>query len=942
MKIKSKILLTFFFAILSIISFAQTGVVRGTIKDAATDEDIIGATVRIDGTTLGVSTDINGFFSISKVPVGKRKVIISYVSYKQKEIEVTAEIDKVIEINTTLQEDKVVLQEVKVVANRITGTEVSVISEIKASQMIVSGISSAQIGKTLDRNAAEVVKRVPGVTIFGNRFINIRGLNERYNTVMLNNVFTPSMETDVRSFSFDIIPSNQIDRILIFKSPAAELPGEFSGGVVKIFTKSIPDQNFLTIDLGGSYREGTTNKDFFEPQHGNNYFLGFNDGYSDLPKFFPATKNEINSAGSERLAQIGQSLKNNWTPLQSTAMPDLRLSLTGGFKIQKGGLRIGNFSAINYSNAYTNFDMQRNDFEFSQIAKNGEAGEVFNFSDKQYTHAIRLGVLHNWAFRLNDNNTIELKNLFNQMSNGQFVNRTGFDSGNKWNIRSFDQVYRGIYSGQLVGKHTLIKDKTTLDWVLGYNNSYRDQPDYKRFRYNIDGTTPTLLVPQGSAQTFNLGRTNIQMIENSYTGGVNLTQKIVVKKAAQKEDNKELELKMGVFYEMKNRQFDARNLGYVQASSANFNTGSLPIEQIFASANINNTTGVKIDEQTNPNDSYSAKNNLMAYYVSGNYSLTKKLNAIIGVRVENNSQKLDSYDLINNPLNYNNTKTNLLPSANITYNLSEKSLFRVAYGRTLNRPEFREIAPFSFYDFVNNRNITGNPKLQNAQVQNLDFRYEFYPTPSEIVSIAGFYKKFTNPIEVVFASGSNPNLSFENAESAYSSGIELETRKSLENITKSSFISKLNLTFNAAFIYSRVKLNSSIAANQSNNRPLQGQSPYVINGGLGYSDSKKQLQINILYNVIGKRIYAVGNNYGFQYPDWYEMPRNVIDVTFSKGIGKSLLLKGGVTDILNSRNLVLQDGNQDRNFDIDTDQIIQSYRSGRVYSLGLSYTFNKK
>ena len=942
MNLKSKITLTFFFAIFSIISFAQTGVVRGTIKDAATDEDIIGATVRIDGTTLGASTDINGFFSISKVPVGKRKVIISYVSYKQKEIEVTAETDKVIEINTTLQEDKVILQEVKVVANRITGTEVSVISEIKASQMIVSGISSAQIGKTLDRNAAEVVKRVPGVTIFGNRFINIRGLNERYNTVMLNNVFTPSMETDVRSFSFDIIPSNQIDRILIFKSPAAELPGEFSGGVVKIFTKSIPDQNFLTIDLGGSYREGTTNKDFFEPQHGNNYWLGFNDGYSDLPKFFPATKNEINSAGSERLAQIGQSLKNNWTPLQSTAMPDLRLSLTGGFKIQKGGLRIGNFSAINYSNAYTNFDMQRNDFEFSQIAKNGEAGEVFNFSDKQYTHAVRLGVLHNWAFRLNDKNTIELKNLFNQMSNGQFVNRTGFDSGNKWNIRSFDQVYRGIYSGQLVGKHTLIKDKTTLDWVLGYNNSYRDQPDYKRFRYNIDGTTPTLLVPQGSAQTFNLGRTNIQMIENSYTGGVNLIQKIVVKKAAQKEDNKELELKMGVFYEMKNRQFDARNLGYVQASSANFNTGSLPIEQIFAQGNINNTTGVKIDEQTNPNDSYTAKNNLMAYYVSGNYSLTKKLNAIIGVRVENNSQKLDSYDLINNPLNYNNTKTNLLPSANITYNLSEKSLFRVAYGRTLNRPEFREIAPFSFYDFVNNRNITGNPKLQNAQVQNVDFRYEFYPTPSEIVSIAGFYKKFTNPIEVVFASGSNPNLSFENAESAYSSGIELETRKSLENLTKSSFISKLSLTFNAAFIYSRVKLNSSIAANQSNNRPLQGQSPYVINGGLGYSDSKKQLQINILYNVIGKRIYAVGNNYGFQYPDWYEMPRNVIDVTFSKGIGKSLLLKGGVTDILNSRNLVLQDGNQDRNFDIDTDQIIQSYRSGRVYSLGLSYTFNKK
>ncbi len=941
MNAKFKVSFLFLF-LFSIIAFAQTGVVRGTIKDAATDEDIIGATVKIDGSTLGAATDINGFFSIAKVPVGKKKVIISYVSYKTKEIEINVEADKVIEINTTIQEDKVVLQEVKVVANRITGTEVSVISEIKASQMVVSGISSAQIGKTLDRNAAEVVKRVPGVTIFGNRFINIRGLNERYNTVMLNNVFTPSMETDVRSFSFDIIPSNQIDRILVFKSPAAELPAEFSGGVVKIFTKSIPDQNFLTVDMGGSYREGTTSKDFFEPKHGANYWTGFNDGYSDLPKYFPATKTDIINAGADRLSQIGQMLKNNWTPLQSKALPDLRFSMTGGFKIQKGELKIGNFSAVNYSNSYTNFEMQRNDYEFSQIMKNGEAGEVFNFNDKQYTHAVRLGVLHNWAFRLNEKNTIEFKNLFNQLSNGQFVNRTGFDSGNKWNIRSFDQVYRGIYSGQLVGKHTLVKDKTNIDWVVGYNNSYRDQPDYKRFRYNLDGTTPILLVPQGSAQTFNLGRTNIQMTEASYTAGVNLVQKIVVKKAAQKEDNKELELKAGVYYELKNRQFDARNLGYVQASSANFNIGSLPIEQIFAPGNINNTTGVKIDEQTNPNDSYTAKNTLLAYYVSGNYSLTKKLNAIVGVRVENNTQKLDSYDLVNNPLKYNNPKTNILPSTNVTYNFSEKLLLRVAYGQTLNRPEFREIAPFSFYDFVNNRNITGNPNLRNAQVQNVDLRYEFYPTPAEVVSIAAFYKKFTNPIEVVFASGSNPNLSFANAASAFSSGIELETRKSLEGLTSSPFLNKLNVTFNAAFIYSRVKLSYDIAANQSNNRPLQGQSPYVINGGLGYNDAKKQLQINILYNVIGKRIYAVGNNYGYQYPDWYEMPRNVVDVTFSKGIGKNLVLKGGITDVLNARNLVLQDGNQDGKFDINQDQVIQSYRAGRVYSLGVAYTFSKK
>jgi outer membrane receptor protein involved in Fe transport len=934
MQIKFSILV--FLTFLSFHSFSQSGVgvVRGNIKDAVTAEDVIGATVKIEGTTLIASTDLNGFFSISKIPVGKVKIIISYISYKLKTIEnVSVEDGQITQINTALEEDKISLQELVVTATKITGTDIAVISEIKAAQQIVSGISSAQIAKSMDRNAAEVVKRVPGVTIFGNKFINIRGLNERYNAVMLNNVFTPSMETDVRSFSFDIVPSNQIDRILVFKSPAAELPGEFSGGVVKIFTKSIPENNFFKFELGGSYRDQTTGKSFSEPQQDKTYWTGFNSGFGDLPNSFPATKQEINAANGDRLAQIGQSLKNTWTPLTQSATPDLRFGLTGGLKFNVGKSRIGNFSALNYSNTYSTFEMLRNDFEFSQILAKGEATEVFKFKDSQFTHAIRVGALHNWAFKINDRNTIEIKNLFNQSSTGQYVNRTGFDSGNNWNIQSFDQVYRGIYSGQLTGKHQIKKEKTDLDWVLGFNTSYRNQPDYKRFRYNIDGATPVLLVPQGSAQTFNLGRTNIQMNETAYTVGANLIQKITI-------NQKELELKAGTFLELKERQFDARNLGYVQANSSLFDIGELPIGQIFESKNVNSKNGVKIDEQTNPNDSYNAKNKQLALYLSGNYALTKKLNAIIGVRMENNRQQLNSFDLVNTAINYNNAKVNVLPSTNFTYNISEKKLIRFAYGKTLNRPEFREIAPFAFYDFVNNRNITGNPNLKNSQIDNLDLRYEYYPTPSEVISVAGFYKNFKNPIEVVFANGSNPNLSFDNAKAAISTGIELEAKKSFENL-ESNFLNKLSVTFNATLIYSKVRLSASNAENQSDNRPLQGQSPYVINGGISYNNPNNKLQINALYNVIGKRIYAVGNNYGYQYPDWYEMPRNVLDISFSKELGKKLLLKGGVSDLLNAGFIVIQDGNQDNVFDVKKDQIIQSYRPGSVFSMSLVFAFDR-
>ncbi|MES2794535.1 MAG: TonB-dependent receptor [Bacteroidota bacterium] len=940
------IALTAVFSAFSFQSLSQSnGTIRGYIKDAVSKEDIIGANIFVESVAKGAAADISGFFSIGKLPVGTYRIRITSVGYKTKFIEnVEVLADKVTELTIYTENETLALTEVKVVGTKLTNTEVSVISEIKAAQQIVSGISAAQIGKTLDRNAAEVVKRVPGVTIFNNRFINIRGLNERYNTVMLNNTFTPSMENDVRSFSFDIVPSNQIDRILVFKSPAAELPGEFAGGVVKIFTKTIPNENNITFDYGTTFRQGTTGKSFSEPSHGSGFNFGFNDGYNDLPKFFPTTDQIKQYSGANKnnaaLTQAGQMLKNSWKPNTYIATPDQRATLTGTFKIIGEKIQVGNTSAINFSDSRTTFDMTRKDFVYDKF-KLGEYTVPNDFRDANYGRSVRLGALHNWAVKFNNNHTIEFKNLYNQMANSQYVNRNGFENGQTWRIASLDQIFRGMYTGQLAGKHTLGQlGNTVVDWVAGYNTSYRDQPDYKRYKYNADGQ---LLIPVGATQTVNLGRTNIKMNEDAITGGVNLVQKIAINKNEKGEVLKELELKTGVFFEDKNRTFKARNLGFVKANSSSFNPdiANLSIDEIFNTQNINSTSGVQIDEQTNQSDSYIASNTLAAFYASGNYSFTKRLNLIAGLRVENNTQKLNSNKLTGEAIAYNNKVNSLLPSANLTYNFNEKSLLRAAFGQTINRPEFREIAPFSFYDFVNNRVIIGNEELKNAEISNFDLRYEFYPTPSEVISVAGFYKNFKNPIEIIFDDPSNPDLTFNNAQRAYSTGIEIEVRRSF-NALSNNFLNKLNVVFNSAFIYSRVKLDESVASTQSDNRPLQGQSPYIVNLGLNYEDFKKNLQVGLLFNVIGKRIYAVGSNFGTVYPDWYEMPRNVIDITFSKGITKKLILKGGINDLLNQTNRIIQDGNLDGKYDTKIDQIIQSYKPGTTYSLGLSYSiFNK-
>ncbi len=910
-------------------SFAQDGgTIRGTIKDTKTKEDIIGATILIQGINKGAATDVNGFFSFGKIPAGTYSLKISFVGYESKIYEgVKVGANQVTELNLSLAEESATLAEVKVVAQKLTNTEVSVISEIKAAQLVVSGISAAQITKTLDRTAAEVVKRVPGVTIFGERFINIRGLNERYNTVQLNNAFAPSMETDVRSFSFDIIPAGQIDRILVFKSPSAEIPGEFAGGVVKIFTKSIPENNFLTLDISSAYREGTTGSNFYATKNSNLAWTGFDQGYFDLPKSFPSSRTDLINSGPAGIDAIGASLKNNWVPVESNALPDMRASLSGGLKFDLGSVRLGNVTAINYSNTRSIFKMERNDWGYSNINTTGEPDEIFNYVDNQYTNALRVGVSHNWSARFAGGSVIEFKNLYNQLANTQYIQRSGFDNGSNWDIRSFDQVFRGIYTGQLTGRHEFQDGTLKTDWMLGYNSAYRNQPDYKRFRYNVDGSSSFLFIPNGAAQTFLMGRTYINLEESSYTAAFNLEKRVAL------ADGRELDFKAGAFFEDKARDFGARNIGYVK-STPSFQT-SLPIDQLFSPQNFNSKTGIKIDEQTNPNDSYNASNNLLAVYASVNYALGKKFNAIAGVRAEQNSQKLNSADLVGKPINYDNTRLDLLPSMNLTYNFSEKALLRLAYGKTLNRPEFRELAPFSFYDFVNNRTVSGNPTLKNADIQNFDFRYEFYPTPSELISVAAFYKDFTNPIEVVFASGANPILNFSNAKSAYSTGIEAELRKNLSPEKPNSILGKTSLVFNGTYIFSRVKLDDALAKDQSDNRPLQGQSPYIVNAGLNYNDTQKGLQINFNYNVIGKRIFAVGNNFGSPYPDWFEMPRNVIDFSFSKQLTKVIMVKGGVTDILNQGNVILQDGNQDQVFDRNRDQIIQNYAPGRVASLGL-------
>ncbi|HOX75699.1 MAG TPA: TonB-dependent receptor [Bacteroidales bacterium] len=928
---------------------AQTGSIQGTVTDKANSENLIGATVQVEGTTIGTITDINGNYIINNLKAGIYNLKVSYVSYNPGIINsVVVESGKSTSVNIVLEGNLISLGDINITAVRKTNTEISMITDIRASTFVSTGISGQQISKTLDKDASEVVRRVPGITVIDNRFLVVRGLSQRYNNVWLNNAATPGTEADVRSFSFDIIPSSMIENIVIFKSPAAELPSDFSGGFVRITTKNLPEKNSVFFSYSTGISGNTTFRDFKKPVSETTDWLGFDNGTRSLPEKMPAHLNQYefatNPAVRERITLLARELNNNWSAIPVRAYPDQKFMAVLNRKVTSGNNILGNVTAVTYSLSNISEEIENTDYSIYDFASD-KPSFLNQFTDKQYSNSARVVIMNNTSLYSGKATKLELRNLFNQAGTSRYIIREGREWYNNGRfIRSEELRYlsRSIYAGQLAGEHEFNEGKTKLDWILGYASSIKNEPDTKRYRYLRDEDDPTkyMMLFSDQADLSSQSRMWINLNERTISANVNLAKQLSL-------GGFEPEIKAGFYFENKARSFHARNFGYAKGSQESiFGQTYLPVDQIFTDENINLTTGIKLTEVTALSDSYKAGNNQIAGYISTRARLLTKINIYAGLRLEKNRQTLSSYKQASSvKVNVDRDTINIFPSANIAYNFNDKNLFRLAYGMTINRPEFREIAPFYYVDFEQNAGIYGAPHIRQAYIHNFDLRYELYPGPGETFNVGVFYKKFLDPIEQIIL-GNNPNqYSFENVESAYSTGIEAELRKSLGFIPRmQNFI----LVLNSSLIRSRVTFPEG---SLSRNRPLEGQSPYIVNAGLYYQGENKGLMISVLYNIIGKRIIAVGRpspNEWEDIPDIYEMPRNVIDLTISKVIGKRFEIKGGIKDLLNEKAEYMQSINAVVNMDTYTKgsesglkefnrtQYTRIYYPGRYFSIGLS------
>jgi outer membrane receptor for ferrienterochelin and colicin len=906
------------------------GKISGKVTDSKSGETLIGLTVKITGAALGASTDIEGRYTLGNLNPGKYNLTFSYVGYQSKnitEIEVLA--GKTTNLDVIMEEaTSVALEEVVITATVRQESISALYAQQKNSISISSGITSELIKKTPDRNTSEVLRRVSGASIQENKFVIIRGLADRYNSSILNNAVLPSSEPDRKAFSFDIIPSNLIDRIVVNKTASADLPGDFAGGIIQVITRDVPEENFLNASASFGYNNQSTFKDFTSNNRNKYDFLGFDDGSRNLPAGFPGSFQSYNPLSNAEKAKYSAQLKNAYAESTPMAIPTQNHQLTWGKrKDLKNSGSFGSVVSLSYRNSQNTAFAERIDYEFS-------GSPFYEYSENISKYSTNLGALANFAY-IKGGNKIAFKNIYNRSFEDNYTARTGFTNDNIQDVRLnvSDLTTKSLLNSQLEGESQLGKKQVKLTWNLNYSRVERDQPDQRSldYRRSLGSTEPFRLIDRNTRRLFS----NLE--EDTF--GAQAALAIPVKLFDQPST-----FKVGFLKQYKQRDFGARIFNYLFVGPSAFepSISGLPKEQIFAPANIG-TNGYILTDFSNNTDSYDANSDLNAGFLLMDNKLGEKIRLSYGARFEQFAQTLNAIDFSGQKIAAQQDNFDVLPSANFSYSLNSRSNIRLSGSQTVSRPEFRELALFNYYDFITQTSITGNPALKRAKIFNGDLRYELYPSAGETFTVSAFYKNFNNPIEQRVNSNSTPvvrGINYLNADQATSFGIELDIRKKLSFMGDKEWLNNLTAFANATYIHSQVQ-------GEGIDRPLQGQSPYLINAGLQYFSPKTALTFTSVYNRIGQRIFLVGYQ---GYPDIYENARDVFDFQVSKKILKSQAeVKLNVGDILNQSTVFYQNnaGNTKRAYEgAGIDRMINSLKLGSNVSLSFSYNLglgnNKK
>ena len=918
-----------FFSILSIYTQAQSARLSGKVLNEK-NEPLAFASIKIIGATGGTTSSFDGSFTLPLSTGKKYQLEFSAIGYQTKllsDVEVLGNQANELNVVLTLlpRSGENVVVTAKTSAKRETIN--AAISYQKNTNTVAQVVSAESIRRSPDKNTGEVLKRVPGTSVQDGKYLIVRGLSDRYNQAMLNGILLTSTEADRKTFSFDLFPAAVVDNIVINKAFVPELPGEWAGGLIQVNTKDIPPINFLNVQAGTGFNSQTIGHDFYRYKGGKYDWVGFDDKTRRLPGAVPV-RSVFETATPEQKVAYAKMFSNNWSVYSGSVPMNLSFQVNTGFTDKLFKKKIGGMLAINYNRSNRRLPFT-NTF---QTVQNQMASVVLDYHNQRFSQEVLWGALANLSLQLNANNRISLKNLFNVNANDFATLRSGVDfSGATDSIRGYELGFRStIYNNtQVIGEHQLSLTKTKLKWYGGFTILDQYLPDQRRLLYTKDiySSTPyrALIGDVLSQKSGNRFFSNLN--DYIYNAGADVGNGF-------KWIGYNQTVKAGYVFQVRDRLFDARpfSIYLPKSNSSNDYLKELDPSVIFNSENFDANDDLKFhfDQMSNVKFRYMANNILNAGYLQFDNQFSEKLRLVWGVRAEHFDQLVGSV-YKTDPRHFHSAQLDFLPGMNLTYKINSQKNLRVSTSQTVIRPELRELVEYEYYDFDLNASVKGLPALKRTKVSNADVRYEVYPGAGEMFTAGIFYKHFQNPIEVQFnqASGGASSYNYLNAPNANDFGVEVEGRKKLDFAPA---LKNFTVFGNLSYIYNKVDF-----GNKDLNRPMQGQSPYIINVGLQYDVEKAGINSTLLFNQIGRRIVYVG---GQDAPAIWERPRPLLDFQLAKKMMQNKAeLRLNISDLLNKSNYLYYDVDQNESFKKGKDAIFINRRIGTTFGISFNYNF---
>ncbi|HEX7807435.1 MAG TPA: TonB-dependent receptor, partial [Thermoanaerobaculia bacterium] len=777
-------------------------------------------------------------------------------------------------------------------------------------------ISAEEIRKTPDSSAASVVERLTGVTLVGDKYVFVRGLGERYSGTTINGSTLPTTETEKRVVPLDLFPAKLLDNVNVVKTYTPDKPGDFGSGVVEMTTTQFPSSATFKLTLGTAYNSGATGESFRRYAGGLDRF---GDGgqalSSSIPTDFLKRRSTLDPSGftPAQLETFGEAMVGKWTGATvSSASPSTDFALTYGDTFGRLGVVV---SAVSNHG----FDVVDEEQRFFGVDVGNVLVPINDYALETNRETANTGFVGNISLRLNDSNRLFLNSVLTRDASSEDRFQAGLQSASGGDIRDYRVRYQleEVLSTRLRGEHNLHNPGigSLVEWSVAHSTASNDSDLRENiYRESDPGVfeLQTGFAESGKMEFFGLAD-EIDQAGLSYTTFF-----------ARPDGSWSGSLKGGVDHLVRTRDFDARRFRFTAAGSLNIDLTQTP-DEIFTAENIG-PNGFELREITGVNDAYDAEHTINAAYLMSD-TTRGKWRFIGGARYESSDQRVTTFNPFDTSTGFDaiNESNDVLPSLNVVYQLQPRTNLRFGYGRSLNRPEFRELSPFTFIEVAGGRSVAGNPDLTQATLDGFDVRWETFPSSGEVIAASAFYKKIDSPIERIVQPTTDFRTSFVNADSATLYGLELEFRRSLETLLPSLQYWSVNVNY--AYIQSDVTVGEhqfSVVTNKE--RPLEGQSDQTANVALQFLQPQWGTMFRLLGGYSGERLTEVG---AFGLPDIYESSYLSLDVVLSQSISfaKGLEVKLAGTNLLDEKREFTQGGLTQRRFD-----------PGRKVSLSLSYS----